>query len=146
MILRKLVQAMIEIHEHMHDVWKQFKEEKPLQSGIFSWIDNLPFDRKVKEWLVGEERYKEEAKMEHILPAVADRFLLDDRRAECSGASILCFDEIQVFMKYTSSVAIFSLQKFDPFMVGSYIDEPSTYRNNEPTHSGTELVFPQRRQ
>lgn len=89
---------MLEIHEHMHNVWKNQIEEKSFQSGVFNWIDNLTFDRRVKEWLVGEERYKEEAQMKHILPAVADKFLVD-RQADQRGASILCFDEIQVYME-----------------------------------------------
>ncbi|OAY69533.1 Uncharacterized protein ACMD2_24358 [Ananas comosus] len=86
--------AMLEIHEHMHDIWKNQAEEKSLQSSAFSWIAGLSFDTKVKEWLVGEEKYKKEVQTKHILPAVADKFLID-RRADKSGASILCFDEIQ---------------------------------------------------
>uniref|UniRef100_A0A1D1XYP9 Lactation elevated protein 1 n=1 Tax=Anthurium amnicola TaxID=1678845 RepID=A0A1D1XYP9_9ARAE len=87
-------EAMLEIHEHMHNIWKNQTEEKLFQSSIFNWISNLPFDMKVKEWLIGEERYKQEAQMRHILPAVADKFLVD-KQADQSGASILCFDEIQ---------------------------------------------------
>ncbi|XP_020098705.1 putative ATPase N2B isoform X1 [Ananas comosus] len=87
-------EAMLEIHEHMHDIWKNQAEEKSLQSSAFSWIAGLSFDTKVKEWLVGEEKYKKEVQTKHILPAVADKFLID-RRADKSGASILCFDEIQ---------------------------------------------------
>ncbi|MQL94881.1 hypothetical protein Taro_027543, partial [Colocasia esculenta] len=88
-------EAMLQIHEHMHSIWKKQVEDKPLQSSVFQWINNLPFDIQVKEWLLGEERYKQEAQMKHILPAVADKFLLD-RQSDHSGASILCFDEIQV--------------------------------------------------
>jgi len=86
---------MLEIHEHMHDVWKNQVEEKSSQASIISWISDLPLDTKVKEWLVGEEKYKEEVRRKHILPAVADKFLVD-RKTDKSGASILCFDEIQV--------------------------------------------------
>ncbi|KAJ0971236.1 hypothetical protein J5N97_019195 [Dioscorea zingiberensis] len=87
-------EAMLEIHEHMHDVWKNQVEDRTASSSIFSWVDNLPFDMKVKEWLIGEERYKQEAQLNHILPAVADKFLVD-RHADKRGASLLCFDEIQ---------------------------------------------------
>lgn len=89
------LQAMLEINEHMHKVWKNQVEEKSLQSNISSWIMNLPFDTKVKEWLAAEERYKHEVQMKNILPAVADKFLVD-REMDQRGASILCFDEIQV--------------------------------------------------
>ncbi|KAH7686669.1 ATPase AFG1-like protein [Dioscorea alata] len=87
-------EAMLEIHEHMHEVWKNQIEDRTVTSSIFSWIDNLPFDIKVKEWLIGEERYRQEAQLKHILPAVADKFLVD-RQANKTGASLLCFDEIQ---------------------------------------------------
>ncbi|KAJ4953831.1 hypothetical protein NE237_030663 [Protea cynaroides] len=87
-------EAMLEIHEHMHKIWKIQMEEKSLQSGISSWIMNVPFDGKVKEWLAAEERYKQEMQMKNILPAVADKFLVDLETGQ-RGASILCFDEIQ---------------------------------------------------
>ncbi|CAL9145073.1 uncharacterized protein LOC135585758 isoform X2 [Musa acuminata AAA Group] len=87
-------EAMLKIHEHMHEIWKNQAEEQSLQSSVFSWIDSLPFNAKVKEWLVGEERYKQELHSKHILAAVADNFLID-RKADKTGASILCFDEIQ---------------------------------------------------
>ncbi|KAK7384725.1 hypothetical protein VNO78_30426 [Psophocarpus tetragonolobus] len=87
-------EAMLRINEHMHKIWKNQIEEKPLQSTIASWIMSLPFDTKAKEWLAAEERYKQEVQMKNILPAVADKFFLDGEDNE-KGASILCFDEIQ---------------------------------------------------
>ncbi|MFQ6619174.1 hypothetical protein Gotur_000555 [Gossypium turneri] len=89
-----LWQAMLKINEAMHKLWKNQVEEKSIQSSISSWIMNLPFDMKAKEWLAAEERYKQEVQMKNILPAVADKFLVD-RQAGERGASILCFDEIQ---------------------------------------------------
>lgn len=87
-------EAMLNINAHMHKIWKNQVEEKSLQSNISSWITNLPFDMKVKEWLVAEERYKQDVQMKNILLAVADEFLMD-KQADERGASILCFDEIQ---------------------------------------------------
>ncbi|XP_073114877.1 uncharacterized protein [Elaeis guineensis] len=87
-------EAMLEIHEHMHAIWKNQHTDRSVQSSTFSWITSLPFDVKVKEWLIGEERYKQEVRTNHILPAVADKFLVD-RKANKTGASVLCFDEIQ---------------------------------------------------
>lgn len=86
---------MLKINEQMHKIWKNQVEEKSLQSSISNWIINLPFDSKVKEWLAAEERYKQEAQMQNILPAVADK-LLTDWQSDRKGGSILCFDEIQV--------------------------------------------------
>ncbi|CAL4937134.1 unnamed protein product [Urochloa decumbens] len=87
-------EAMLEIHDHMHDVWKRRDDDKSVQSSSFSWISSLPFDAKIKEWLIGEEKYKQETQQKHILLAVADKFLVD-RQVNKTGASILCFDEIQ---------------------------------------------------
>ncbi|XP_044480750.1 putative ATPase N2B isoform X1 [Mangifera indica] len=87
-------EAMLKINEHMHQFWKNQVEEKSLQSNISSWITSLPFDMKVKEWVAAEERYKQDVQMKDILPAVADKFLME-WHADQRGASILCFDEIQ---------------------------------------------------
>lgn len=87
-------EAMLNINAHMHKIWKNQVEGKTLQSNISSWIINLPFDMKVKEWLAAEERYKQDVQMKNILLAVADEFLMDQQAHE-RGASILCFDEIQ---------------------------------------------------
>ncbi|KGN60246.2 AFG1-like ATPase isoform X1 [Cucumis sativus] len=87
-------EAMLKINEDMHKIWKNQVREKSSQSSISSWIMNLPFDTKVKEWLAGEEKYKQEVQMKNILPAVADKFLVDQQAGHV-GASILCFDEIQ---------------------------------------------------
>lgn len=89
------LQAMLKINEHMHRLWKNQVEEKSLRSSISGWITNLPFDSKVMEWVAAEEKYKQEVQMKNILPAVADKFLVDPH-ADQRGASILCFDEIQV--------------------------------------------------
>lgn len=86
---------MLKINEHMHRLWKNQEEKKSLQSSISGWVMNLPFDSKVKEWVAAEEKYKEEVQMKNILPAVADKFLVD-QQADQRGASVLCFDEIQV--------------------------------------------------
>lgn len=86
---------MLEINDRMHKIWKSQVEEKSLQSSLSSWIMNLSFDTKVKEWLAAEEKYKQDIQMQNILPAVADKFLIDGQ-GNLRGASLLCFDEIQV--------------------------------------------------
>ncbi|XP_075100417.1 uncharacterized protein LOC107831381 isoform X1 [Nicotiana tabacum] len=87
-------EAMLEINEHMHKIWKSQMEQKSLQSSISGWVMNLPFDSKVKEWIAAEERYKQEVQMKNILLDVADKFLVN-QAGRRRGASILCFDEIQ---------------------------------------------------
>ncbi|CAK9169635.1 unnamed protein product [Ilex paraguariensis] len=87
-------EAMLVIHELMHKIWKNQVQKKSHQSSISSWIMNLPFDTKVKEWVAAEEKYMQEVQMKYILPAVADKFLVD-QQGDHGGASILCFDEIQ---------------------------------------------------
>ncbi|XP_021737958.1 putative ATPase N2B isoform X2 [Chenopodium quinoa] len=116
-------EAMLEINEHMHNIWKNQVEEKPMQSSISSWIMNLPFDTKVKEWLAGEELYKQEVQMNHILPAVADKFLVGQQVGQ-RGASILCFDEIQdgmqkeIFLKLVEKLE----EHCQNVLIGSEID------------------------
>ncbi|CAH9073279.1 unnamed protein product, partial [Cuscuta epithymum] len=88
-------EAMLEIHQHMHRTWKSQLEQKYQQSNISGWIMNLPLDTKVKEWIAGEEKYKQEIQMQNILLDVADKFLVN-QEGNKGGASILCFDEIQV--------------------------------------------------
>ncbi|TQD81299.1 hypothetical protein C1H46_033154 [Malus baccata] len=87
-------EAMLKINEQMHQIWKSQVEEKSLHSSLSNWVMNLPFDSRVKEWVAAEERYKQEVQMKNILPAVADKLLID-RQANQKGGSILCFDEIQ---------------------------------------------------
>ncbi|XP_073042531.1 uncharacterized protein [Primulina eburnea] len=87
-------EAMLQVHDLMHKVWKSQETEKSIQSSISQWVINLPFETKIKEWLVEEERYKQEMMMKNILPAVADKFLVNGRGHQ-GGASVLCFDEIQ---------------------------------------------------
>lgn len=86
---------MLKINEQMHQTWKNQVADKSMQSSIANWIMSLPFDSKVKEWVAAEENYKQQVQMKNILPAVADKLLLD-RQADQKGGSILCFDEIQV--------------------------------------------------
>lgn len=100
----------------MHNIWKNQTDEKSLQSSISSWIMNLPFDTKAKEWLAAEERYKEEVQMKNILLAVADKFFMDQTENE-RGASILCFDEIQV--KYLIPVVLLLLRILGIFILMS---------------------------
>jgi hypothetical protein len=100
------MQAMLEINDHMHDVWKRRDDDKSIHSTSFSWISGLPFDAKIKEWLIGEEKYKQDTQQKHILLAVADKFLVDRQANKC-GASILCFDEIQVPEFHTSDNGLF---------------------------------------
>ncbi|KAL5559328.1 hypothetical protein UlMin_035539 [Ulmus minor] len=87
-------EAMLKINEQMHKIWKDQVEGKSLQSSVSNWIMNIPLDTTVKEWLVAEERYKQEVQMKNILPDVADKLLID-WKSDKRGASVLCFDEIQ---------------------------------------------------
>ncbi|KAG9442107.1 hypothetical protein H6P81_017961 [Aristolochia fimbriata] len=85
---------MVVINEQMHKVWKEQVEGKSIKSVVSSWIERLPFDTRVKEWLSEEENYKREVHMKHILLSAADKFLID-RETKQRGASVLCFDEVQ---------------------------------------------------
>jgi hypothetical protein len=84
------MQAMLEIDDHMHDVWKRRDDDKSIHSTTFSWISGLPFNAKIKEWLISEEKNKQGI---YKTKAVADKFLVH-RQANKYGANILCFDKI----------------------------------------------------
>jgi hypothetical protein len=80
------MQAMLEIHDHMHDVWKRRDDDKSIHSSAFSWISSLPFDVKIKEWLIGEEKYKQQTKEKHILLQLLTSFWLIDRQIKLEQA------------------------------------------------------------
>ncbi|KAJ0090466.1 hypothetical protein Patl1_12443 [Pistacia atlantica] len=111
------------IVKHRRRLWKNQVEENSLQSSISNWITSLPFDMKVKEWVAAEERYKQDVQIKNILPAVADKFLVE-QHAEQRGASVLCFDEIQdgmhreLFQKFVSKLE----KHCEIIAIGSEID------------------------
>ncbi|GJN22635.1 hypothetical protein PR202_gb10220 [Eleusine coracana subsp. coracana] len=131
-------EAMLEIHDHMHDVWKTREDDKSDQSNAFSWISHLPFDAKIKEWLIGEEKYKQETQQKHILLAVADRFLVD-RQANKTGASILCFDEIQDGMQ--RDIFLELLSKLDENCSKILVGTEKDYRRLIPTEGSTQVHY-----
>ncbi|OEL31031.1 hypothetical protein BAE44_0007954 [Dichanthelium oligosanthes] len=128
-------EAMLEIHDHMHDVWKRRDDDKSVESSAFSWISSLPFDAKIKEWLIGEEKYKQETQQKHILLAVADKFLVD-RQANKTGASILCFDEIQDGMQ--RDIFLELLSKLDENCNKILVGTEKDYRRLIPTEGSTQ--------
>uniref|UniRef100_A0A0E0GWM4 AAA+ ATPase domain-containing protein n=1 Tax=Oryza nivara TaxID=4536 RepID=A0A0E0GWM4_ORYNI len=131
-------EAMLEIHDHMHDVWKRRDEDKSIESSAFSWISSLPFDGKTKEWLIGEEKYKQNTQQKHILLAVADKFLVD-RQANKSGASILCFDEIQDGMQ--REIFLDLLSKLDENCNKILVGTETDYRRLIPTDGLTQIHY-----
>nr|CAB3497442.1 unnamed protein product [Digitaria exilis] len=131
-------EAMLEIHDHMHDVWKRRDDNKSVQSSAFSWISSLPFDSKIKEWLIGEEKYKQETQQKHILLAVADKFLVD-RQENKTGASILCFDEIQDGMQ--RDIFLELLSKLDENCNKILVGTEKDYRRLIPTEGSTQVHY-----
>lgn len=90
-------EVMLKINEQMYKYWKENGEEKFFQYSVLSWIMNLFVDERVKEWLVGEEFYKQQFQMKYIFLVVVDKFFVDQQLIK-KGVSIFCFDEIQVFV------------------------------------------------
>lgn len=88
---------MLKINEQMYKYWKENGEEKFFQYSVLSWIMNLFVDERVKEWLVGEEFYKQQFQMKYIFLVVVDKFFVDQQLIK-KGVSIFCFDEIQVIV------------------------------------------------
>ncbi|PWZ56142.1 putative ATPase N2B [Zea mays] len=120
---------------HFHE---RRDDDKSIHSSAFSWISSLPFDTKIKEWLIGEEKYKQQTQEKHILLAVADKFLVD-RQANKTGASILCFDEIQDGMQ--RDIFLELLSKLDENCNEILVGTEKDYRRLIPTEGSTEVHY-----
>ncbi|KAJ7561739.1 hypothetical protein O6H91_03G039300 [Diphasiastrum complanatum] len=98
---------MLEVHDQMHKLWKQRSRgktctEDPGQISL-STKDAAPstMEMVAQEWLSMEERFQEELEQENLLDIVADHLLWGTEDHHC-GASLLCFDEVQVMDVFTA--------------------------------------------
>jgi len=93
-------QAMLEVHYRMHMLWRQGRQKsrsKSIQNdNAFEKLSVPSLEDATKEWLDAAEQFETERQSESsILNAVADELLGSSDDSE-GGASILCFDEVQV--------------------------------------------------
>lgn len=91
---------MLEVHHRMHMLWSQgrHKRQKNLEQNSDSSIDQSTLTLKdaAEEWLEAAQRHELEHQSESaILEAVADELLGSTEEGD-GGASVLCFDEVQV--------------------------------------------------
>ncbi|KAG6548839.1 hypothetical protein Mapa_009601 [Marchantia paleacea] len=98
--------AMLEVHDRMHKLWKQHREnsEEYAKAGSRNSDPNQPLtlERAVKEWLDEEEQWERDLQSEMgVLSAVADEFFANSDEF-LDGASLLCFDEVQVMDVFTA--------------------------------------------
>jgi predicted ATPase len=98
--------AMLEVHQRMHKHWSQGRHRRPhnveLGSNSFKDLSTLTLEDAAKEWLEAEARYEHEQQSEGVvLEAVADE-LLGSSDEGVGGASLLCFDEVQVVDVFTA--------------------------------------------
>lgn len=90
---------MLEVHDRMHKLWKQGKENNKEYGKIGSRTSDpnqpLTLEMAVKEWLDEEEQWERDLQTEMgVLSAVADEFFANSDEF-LDGASLLCFDEVQ---------------------------------------------------
>nr|XP_024381671.1 AFG1-like ATPase isoform X2 [Physcomitrium patens] len=98
--------AMLEIHYRMHMLRNQgkLKPRSKLNqiNRVFEPIPTPSLEDATKDWLEAAERFEAEHQSESsILNAVADE-LIGSRDDSEGGASILCFDEVQVLDVFTA--------------------------------------------
>ncbi|CAK9200295.1 unnamed protein product [Sphagnum troendelagicum] len=98
--------AMLEVHQRMHKHWSQGRHRRPhnveLGSNSPKDLSTLTLEDAAKEWLEAEARYEHEQQSEGVvLEAVADE-LLGSSDEGVGGASLLCFDEVQVVDVFTA--------------------------------------------
>ncbi|KAH7276763.1 hypothetical protein KP509_39G021000 [Ceratopteris richardii] len=97
--------ALLEVHDRMHKLWKQQQQEK-VDNGVldsdddnFEDSETVAFQKAVKKWLDDEKRFQEELQHTNIFDIVAESILSETAR---EGASLLCFDELQVVDVFTA--------------------------------------------
>jgi transposase-like protein len=92
---------MLEVHYRMHMLWRQGRHTSRSKlnqnDSALEKISSTPsLEDATKEWLEAAERFEIERQGESaILNAVADELLGSSDDSE-GGASVLCFDEVQV--------------------------------------------------
>ncbi|KAL2633029.1 hypothetical protein R1flu_004508 [Riccia fluitans] len=98
--------AMLEVHDRMHKLWKQQKENRhgkendETASKKSSPTKSLTLEMAAKQWLEQEEQWEKDQQSElGVLTAVADEFFAE---GFLDGASLLCFDEVQVMDVFTA--------------------------------------------
>lgn len=89
----------------MHTLWRQGRQKPRSKSNqnddAFEKISAPSLEDATKEWLEAAERFETERQSESaILHAVADELLGTSDDSEEGGASVLCFDEVQVCPMY----------------------------------------------
>ncbi|KAL3694720.1 hypothetical protein R1sor_008371 [Riccia sorocarpa] len=103
--------AMLEVHDRMHKLWKHQRENRPIKqseetgSSKLRSKKSLTLEVAAKEWLEEEEQWEKEQQSEMgVLGAVADEFFSNSSNSGelLRGASLLCFDEVQVMDVFTA--------------------------------------------
>lgn len=94
---------MLEVHDRMHRLWKQQREalmeEDDAKSGSKSpsGVRSMTLEAAAKAWLAEEEHWEKEQESNlSLLYAVADDLFSHGATEDGGGASLLCFDEVQV--------------------------------------------------
>ncbi|CAM6128009.1 unnamed protein product [Calypogeia fissa] len=100
--------AMLEVHDRLHRLWKERREkwedldDAKSNSNSPYGMKRLTLEAAAKEWLAEEEYWEKEQETNlSILYAVADN-LFGEGANDGGGASLLCFDEVQVVDVFTA--------------------------------------------
>ncbi|MCO5571765.1 hypothetical protein L7F22_025513 [Adiantum nelumboides] len=102
--------ALLEVHDWMHKLWKQQQEKKTKYDATKQDDDNLEgldsqeitMEKSIKNWLDTERKFQEDFVPLNILDMVAENLLSGSLDSAKGGASLLCFDELQVVDVFTA--------------------------------------------
>ncbi|KAI5063698.1 hypothetical protein GOP47_0022245 [Adiantum capillus-veneris] len=102
--------ALLEVHDWMHKLWKQQQEKKMEYDTTIQDDDDLDalesqevtMKNTIKKWLDNERKFQEDFVPSNILDMVAEYLLSESLDSAKGGASLLCFDEMQVVDVFTA--------------------------------------------
>lgn len=103
-------EAMLEIHELMHKLWKQQLEKMARDDVSESTFDetestepeSVAVEKAIKRWLDAERKFEEDHSRTTLFDLVAEKLLGNEAGVACGGATLLCFDEMQVVDVFTA--------------------------------------------
>eukprot|EP00249_Psilotum_nudum_P016848 c26018_g1_i1 orf=530-2434(-) len=131
--------GMLEVHACMHKLWKKNSKNKmtmemlKVDCDISDKVEPLRLERDVTDWLVAEERLEQDLNSNTtILDEVAESLLGDTENN--GGASLLCFDEMQVADVFTAVALAGILGRL--FKKGTIIVATSNRAPNELNKDG----------
>lgn len=102
--------ALLEVHDWMHKLWKKQLEKKAdcdateyiLDDSESPETESMALKKAMKSWFDAEKKFQEDNSQTNLLDLVAENLLGSNADSAEGGASLLCFDEMQVVDVFTA--------------------------------------------